>query len=62
MLQEWVLGAGSDENWLFHQCQRISDALNKGEVALAQIYGLRIPISELDEPRLKRLASADFAK
>jgi hypothetical protein len=56
----WV--RGSDEDWLFHQCQRITDALNKGEVALAQIYGLRIPIVELDDQRLRRLAVAGVAK
>jgi hypothetical protein len=61
-LQKCVLGAGSDEDWLFHQCQRITEALNKGEVALAQIYGLRIPIGELDNQRLRRLAVAGVAK
>jgi hypothetical protein len=51
-----------DDDWLFRQCQRISDALNKGEIALAQIYGLRIPIGELDDYQLKRLAADRFTK
>src|SRR5215472_13247518 len=44
-------------DWLFEQGQRIADALNRGEVALAQIYGLRIPAREIDGGQLKRLAS-----
>jgi hypothetical protein len=55
-LQQYTLGADRDEDWLFRQSQRIADALNRGEIALAQIYGLHIPIGELDEKRLRRLA------
>ena len=36
--------------------------LDKGEVALAQIYGLSIPIDELDDRQLKRIALVCFAK
>jgi hypothetical protein len=61
-LQKCIMGAISDDDWLFRQCQRISDALNKGETALAQIYGLRIPIGELDDVQLMRLAAAGFVK
>src|SRR5580704_5793299 len=28
-LQKCVLGAGSDEDWLFHQCQRITKRLTR---------------------------------
>src|SRR6202012_4817903 len=48
-LQKCVLGATFDREWLFRQCGRISDALNKGELALAQIYGLHIPVEHLDD-------------
>jgi hypothetical protein len=41
---------------LFHQCRRIAGALDEGELALAQIYGLHIPIGDLDDQQLKRLA------
>lgn len=42
------------------QCQRIADALAKGEVALAQIYGLHIPVSELSDRQLRCVAKADL--
>jgi hypothetical protein len=66
-LQKCIMGTisnddCSNDDWLFRQCQRISDALNKGEIALAQIYGLRIPIGELDDVQLIRLAAAGFVK
>jgi hypothetical protein len=61
-LQKCLLGADRDQDWLFRQCQRIAAALDKGEVALAQIYGLHIPIGELDERQLRRFAVAPFAK
>ena len=38
-IQKCVLATHRDEDWLFRQSQRIADALNKGEIALAQIYG-----------------------
>ena len=55
-----------DPNWLYAQSQRIAAALDRGEVALAQIYGLRIPVRDLDGRQLKQLgalaplAKADF--
>src|SRR5580704_13731549 len=46
--QKIAFGPSSDPSWLYDQCHRIADALNRGEVALAQIYGLHIPIDDLD--------------
>jgi hypothetical protein len=57
-LQKCVLGADHGRDWLFRQCQRIADALNKGEIALAQIYGLRMPVGELNREQLTRIAEA----
>lgn len=42
-------------DWLFEQCRHIANALAVGETALAQIYGLRIPVGELDDAALRRL-------
>lgn len=61
-VQKCALNDAPGEDWLFRQCQRISDALNKGEVALAQIYGLRIPVAELNDQRLEHLASTGITK
>jgi hypothetical protein len=61
-LQKCVFGADREQDWLFRQCQRIADALGKGEIALAQIYGLRIPIGELDDRQLEQVARAYLAK
>jgi hypothetical protein len=58
-LQKCVLDSERDADWLFRQCERIADSLNKGEIALAQIYGLRIPVGGLDDRLLKRLATAE---
>jgi hypothetical protein len=57
-LQKCLLGADQDEDWLFRQCRSIADALDKGEIALAQIYGLRIPLDDLDAQQLERIALA----
>jgi hypothetical protein len=62
VVQKCVCAANADRDWLFRQCQRIADALDKGEVALAQIYGLRIPVGELDDHQLKRIGNGDLAK
>ena len=52
-----------DPNWLYQQSQRIAAALDRGEIALAQIYGLRIPVRDLDGNQLKQLAAiAPLAK
>jgi hypothetical protein len=55
-LQKCVFGAARDQDWLFRQCQRIADALDKGDLALAQIYGLHIPIDELDARQPARIS------
>lgn len=62
VLQKCVLGSEREENWLFRQSQRIADALGKGEIALAQIYGLRIPVGALNDRQLKRLANVSLDK
>jgi hypothetical protein len=56
--QAVALPPGHAEDWLFEQSRRIADALSRGEVALAQIYGLYIPVGELDAAALHRLATA----
>lgn len=61
-LQKSVLSESKDHDWLFRQCGRIADALTRGEVALAQIYGLHIPVADLDEHQLARIAPARFGK
>jgi hypothetical protein len=61
-LQKCVFGADREQDWLFRQCQRIADALGRGEIALAQIYGLHIPIGELDDRQLKQVARTYLAK
>jgi hypothetical protein len=62
VLQKCLLDGDQDRDWLFRQCRRIADALDKGELALAQIYGLRIPVDDLDNGQLRRLAAARFSK
>jgi hypothetical protein len=55
-----------DPDWLFRLSCGIAEALNNGELALAQIYGLRIPISGLDNRQIElpavaaRIAKANF--
>jgi hypothetical protein len=58
IIQEVVLGPVCEPCWLFDQARRIADALAKGEIALAQIYGLHIPIADIDGTSLRRLAAA----
>lgn len=58
VLQAAMLSPGHPTDWLFEQCRRIADALSRGELALAQIYGLYIPI---DEEALQRLTAAASA-
>src|SRR5580704_9753306 len=55
-LQKCLSDLDRDGDWLFRQCQRIAESLGRGEVALAQIYGLHIPIGDLDDRQLKRIA------
>jgi hypothetical protein len=61
-LQKCALSEGRDRDLLFRQSQRIAEALNKGEIALAQIYGLHIPVAELDDRRLTRISQIGFAR
>jgi hypothetical protein len=58
-LQKCVLGSERDPDWLFRQSQRIAAALDRGEVALAQIYGLYIAASEIEGKRLQRVADVE---
>ncbi len=61
-LQKCALMEGRDRDLLFRQSQRIAEALDKGEIALAQIYGLHIPVVDLDDRRLARISKIDFAR
>ncbi len=61
-LQKCPLGIHDDPNWLFDRCQHIADLLDKGELALAQIYGLHIPIRDLDDRQLRRIAHVGLTK
>jgi hypothetical protein len=58
VLQDFLLAEEREPDWLFCQCRNIADALAKGEIAIAQILGLRIPLREVDGERLERLAAA----
>jgi hypothetical protein len=58
-LQKSLHGFDRDEDWLFDQCGRIAASLDRGELALAQIYGLRIPTDDLEDRR-DRFAKAGF--
>ncbi|HML09267.1 MAG TPA: hypothetical protein VK432_00300, partial [Stellaceae bacterium] len=60
-LQKCAVAARKDHNFLFHQTRRIAEALDKGEIALAQIYGLHIPVVDLDDGHLARISGIDFA-
>ena len=61
-IQKCLIDGDRDRDWLFAQCQRIADALDMGEIALAQIYGLRIPIGDLNDQQLGRIALSGLAK
>jgi hypothetical protein len=56
-MQRILLSDKDDPDWLYEQGQRIAKALDRGEIALAQIYGLRIPVRDLDDRQLKQLAA-----
>ena len=56
IIQTALSGPECEPGWLFEQTRRICDALAKGEIALAQIYGLHLPIGELDGAMLCHLA------
>ena len=61
-LQKCALAEGRDRDLLFRQSQRIAEALDKGEVALAQIYGLHIPVIDLDDGQLARISRIGFSR
>lgn len=62
-IQGVLLPDHGDPDWLFDQCGRIARALDEGQIALAQIYGLHIPIAELDDLGLAKLSRAtDFIR
>ena len=56
-LQALAIDRKDDPDWLFRQCHRIVKALSGGNFVLAQIYGLNIPVIELDPGQLQKLAS-----
>ena len=57
-IQKVLFGAeGGDPDRLFVLSQGIAKALSAGELALAQIYGLRIPIAGLDSGQLRKLTA-----
>ena len=57
-LQDFLFGDAKEPDWLFGHCRRIAEALDEGELALAQILGLHIPIDDLTDDQLRRLAGA----
>jgi hypothetical protein len=63
-IQALLFGREEDPDWLFRQCGRIARALSDENVALAQIYGMSIPVAELDRPQIAKLsgiAKANFS-
>lgn len=56
-LQDFLFGVAREPDWLFGQCSRIAKVLDNGEIALAQILGLQIPIGYLGEDQLRGLAA-----
>lgn len=58
-IQNFLFGVQADDpDRLFGLSRGIAKALNEGEVALAQIYGLRIPVAKLASRELAQLAAA----
>jgi Restriction endonuclease fold toxin 5 len=58
-IQKAVFDAREDDpDRLFVLSRGIAKALNDGELALAQIYGLRIPVAGLDSSQLRKLVAA----
>jgi len=55
-IQYVFLGDMDDPDWLYGQCCRMAKALDDGQLALAQIYGIRIPVRELSEVQTRQLA------
>lgn len=61
-IQKSTFGGTDDTDWLFRQCQHIADALNRNEVALAQIFGLRIAVRDFDDLQQEFVANTRFVK
>jgi hypothetical protein len=57
-IQQALFGSAGDPDRLFILSRGIARSLNAGNLALAQIYGLRIPVPDLDAAQLRRLAAA----
>lgn len=57
-LQAIVFGGARDRDWLFERCCSIAEALERREIAFAQILGLRILSSDLSDLQLRRLSYA----
>lgn len=60
LLQTIAVQSHPDPDWLFGQCKRIAAALSEGNVALAQIYGLYIPVEKRRLAVLASLSKAGF--
>jgi hypothetical protein len=60
--QDTVFDSPREPDWLHQQCRRIAQALDLGELALAQIYGLHIPVGELDDAGVRKLAAVRLIK
>lgn len=58
VIQGLLFGGSEDPGWLFRQCTRIAHALARGDIVMAQLYGLQIPLPDLDDGRLQQLARA----
>lgn len=57
-IQQLVFGGDRRPDWLFDHCCRIAKALNDGQIALAQIYGVHSAPNDLDHKRQAKLAKA----
>lgn len=63
IVQKFLCGADADSDRLHRTCERLAEALQQNQLSLAQIYGLHLPVEELDASRLKGLTKiARFGK
>jgi hypothetical protein len=60
-IQALALDERGDPDWLFRQCCRMVQALSDGQLALAQIYAIQIPVRELTDAEELRLAAIGAA-
>ena len=56
VLQAFVCRGPQDSDRLYRTCGRIAEALENDQLALAQIYGLHLPIDELGPGQLRGLS------